>query len=302
MPLPQRAPGSAHLPPGQSAPVYEVVKARVLHKLHDRLDPSKSRRGRPASLLLQSARQQVELVIDVEGPRLSRSDRERMLEEVLGEVFGYGPLEELLRDPATEEVLVLGPGAVIVRREQGWVPTNVKFRDEDQLRLVLGRAALYGQAVGATLPDSVLDARLTNGWRVVAVIPPPVLDRPATAVFTRAQPEPQPQAAPPDSRTGTAPSPVTVSGTTPVPTRTAPTAPDLPSVEQQMARHRARITERIIAKMASLGVYDLAKLDLTELRRVVAAFVREYCAAEHLYLSDTDQGRLMLEILTGMNR
>ena len=54
--------------------------------------------------------------------------------------------------------------------------------------------------------------------------------------------------------------------------------------------------------MASLGVYDLSRLDITELRKVVAAYIDEYCHAEKVFLSGTDQGRLMLEILTGMRR
>jgi hypothetical protein len=69
-----------------------------------------------------------------------------------------------------------------------------------------------------------------------------------------------------------------------------------------LALHRKRIIEKLITKMASLGVYDVRRVEVTELRRVVAAYVAEYCAKENIYLSDTDQGRLQLEILTAMQR
>jgi hypothetical protein len=69
-----------------------------------------------------------------------------------------------------------------------------------------------------------------------------------------------------------------------------------------LERHRVRITERLIGKLASLGVYDLNRVDTSELRRVVVAYVDEYCLLERVFLNDTEKGRLTLEILTGMNR
>jgi hypothetical protein len=70
----------------------------------------------------------------------------------------------------------------------------------------------------------------------------------------------------------------------------------------QLTRHRVRITERLTSKMASLGVYDLQRVEITELRKVVSAYIREYCDAEKILLSDAEQGRLMLEILSAMHR
>jgi hypothetical protein len=72
-------------------------------------------------------------------------------------------------------------------------------------------------------------------------------------------------------------------------------APDL-------TRHRNRIIERLISKMANLGVYDIQRVEITEFRRIVTAYVREYVEFEKIYLSETDQCRLMLEILTAMQR
>jgi hypothetical protein len=69
-----------------------------------------------------------------------------------------------------------------------------------------------------------------------------------------------------------------------------------------LAKHRSRITERLLTKFASLKVYDLTRFDPNELRKVIGAYVSEYATTEKVYLSDTDQGRLTLEILTSLRR
>ena len=310
MALPQR-PLSGSIPyPGhrgsgavQTVPAAEIVKARVLFKLQDRLDLAKLRRM-PASLMQQTARQQVEQTIDADAARLPRADRDRLVEEVLAEAVGFGPLEGLLRDPATKEVMLLGPQSVIVRREQGWGPTNVKLRDEEHVQELRDRAAALGEVVGGALSGSALDVKLPNGFRVVAVTPPPVMNMPPTVVFTRAEPASgQHHTVPAEPRSGITPAPVASNG--PASGRypaSAAAAETPPPGENHLARYRVKITARITAKLASLGVYDLTRVDVGELRKVVAAYVQEYCESEHIYLSDTDQGRLILEILTGMNR
>ena len=285
---------AARLPGGgdRTLTPYEVIRVRVLVKVQDRMDPGKSRRM-PPSLFLQAARQQVEQVVEADAARLPKADRERQVEEVFAEAFGFGPLEELFRDPTAKEVLVLGPQAVVVRRDGGWVPTNVKFRDDEHVRDVLDRVAGAGDPLAPGLGFAALDTRLPNGFRAVAIMPPDALGRPPTAIFVRGTPTSgahaaQYRAAPP-AATPTPP---------PVGSPLASPAPG----EQQFARYRARITERIIGKLASLGVYDVNRLDVAELRRVIAAYVEEFCRTEHIYLSDPDQGRLTLEILTGMRR
>jgi hypothetical protein len=293
---------------GRATPAYEVLKVRVLVRVQDRFDPGKSRRM-PASLFQQTARQQVEQVVDAEAPRLAKPDRERLIEEVFREAFGFGPLEELFPDQTVKEILVLGPLAVVVRRDGGWVPTNVKFRDAEHLQEVLDRVVGAGEPLAPGLGFSAIDVRLHNGFRVVAVMPPPVLKQPTTALFVRGVPgtgafSVMPRAAtpppvPPPSEPHPAP-PANGRPASPAPVG-SPLASTAPG-EQQFARHRARITERIISKLASLGVYDVNPLDVNELRRVIAAYVEEYCRTEKTYLSDPDQGRLTLEILTGMRR
>lgn len=304
----------------RSMPAYEIIKVRIMMKVQDRLDPGKSRRMPPA-LFQQTARTQVEQLVEAEAGRLGKSERERLIEEIFRESFGFGPLEELFADPTVLEVLVLGPQVVVARREGGWLPTNVKLRDAEQLQDILDRAVGAGDPLAPGLGFSAIDCRLPNGFRLVAIMPPDVLDQPTNAIFVRGQPgaaaanpvvspaavaRSSPNApTPAPSGTGTYPSiaanrPAVQNGQ---PSNAAsmgsPVASPAPG-EQQLARYRARITERIIAKLASLGVYDVSRLDINELRRVVAAYVEEYFRTEKIYLRESDQGRLTLEILTAM--
>lgn len=326
MTFPLRRSGSVSIPtarpvgPGVTIPVYEVVKVRVLLKVQDKIDPGKSRRM-PESLLKLTARQQIDQVVETEASRMSKPERDRLADEVFCELFGFGPLEELFRDAAVKEVLVLGPGAVLVRRDTGWVPTNVKFRDPDQLHDTLEKVSTHGDFVGPSLPQSAMDMQLSNGFRVVAVLPPPVLDQPPTILFVRTgTPAAQTQA--PFSAGSTAPAaaPPVVAAPAPVPAPPPPKPAAPPSSrpemaplvgsplaspapgEQSFARHRMRLTERILAKMASMGLYDVTRIDVNELCKVVTAYVREYLEAERVYLGDADQARLIVEILSTLRR
>jgi hypothetical protein len=328
--LPQRPPGANAAPSNlrNSGSVgfpqmnFEAVKQRVLAKLGDRLDLSASKRM-PASLLRQSLRQHADLITEQEARGFAKPERDRIVEEVLAEVLGYGPLEELFSDPTVCEVMVSGPAAVIVRRDQGqWMPTSVKFRDEAHLRATLDRLAGNADAVGPVMASvSLFDMNLPNGFRALAVIPPGALGHPATVAFVRERTGPVP--VPKDtaaiagaSTTGstsngtlrTIPATVTSSPRAgsglighPDP-RTGATDPSASGISDPLARHRARLTERLLTKFAHLKVYDLTRLDPNELQKVIGAYVSEYAEHEKIYLSDSDQGRLTLEILTSLRR
>jgi hypothetical protein len=271
----------------------------VLAKLTDRLDPSASKRM-PASLLRQSLRTLAEQIAEQEARALPKADRERLVEEVLSELLGYGPLEELFKDPTIREVLVAGPHAVIARRELGnWLPTSVKFRDDEHLLAMLDRLAAHADPVGPVSTSvNLFDLKLPNGFRAVGVIPPPALGQPPTVAFVRSEPAAPP---PPEPASGRfAAIPATAS---PRPGAIPPTPESgITGDRDPLTRHRNRLIERLISKFASLGVYDIQKVEITELRKVVAAYVAEYCQTENIYLGETDRGRLLLEILMVMGR
>lgn len=106
---------------------------------------------------------------------LSLSERERLVNEVLDETFGLGPLEPLIRDPSVSDILVNGPKTVYVERNGQLQPARITFNDERHLLQIVQRiAGRCGRRVDETSP--MVDARLTDGSRVNAIIPPLALD------------------------------------------------------------------------------------------------------------------------------
>src|SRR5205814_8130095 len=98
-------------------------------------------------------------------------ERERLIEDVLDEVFGLGPLEPLLKDPSISDILVNGFDNIYVERGGRLIETNVRFKDQAHVRMIIDRIV---SNIGRRIDDSspIVDARLGDGSRVCAVIPP----------------------------------------------------------------------------------------------------------------------------------
>ncbi len=109
--------------------------------------------------------------------------------EVRGEILGYGPLESLLADPTISEVMVNGPNKVYVEKSGRIVKTNVHFQDDAHVRKIIDRIILpLGRNVDADHPT--VDARLPDGSRVNAVIPPVAIDGPSITIRKFSQKKP----------------------------------------------------------------------------------------------------------------
>jgi pilus assembly protein CpaF len=107
--------------------------------------------------------------------------REEVAARIVRDSVGLGPLEDLLADPAVEEVLVNGPGTVYVERCGLLEPTGVRFADEEELRNTIERIlAPLGRRVDELSP--MVDARLADGSRVNVVVPPLAVDGPAVSI------------------------------------------------------------------------------------------------------------------------
>jgi pilus assembly protein CpaF len=106
---------------------------------------------------------------------LSLSERERLVNEVLDETFGLGPLEPLMRDPTITDILINGPKTVYIERQGRLEKTKIAFNDDRHLLQIVQRiAGRVGRRVDETSP--MVDARLPDGSRVNAIIPPLALD------------------------------------------------------------------------------------------------------------------------------
>jgi pilus assembly protein CpaF len=168
MPLPTR-PGEKN----QSAD-FEALKRRIHTKLVDKLDLT--RVGElEGDVLRREIRLVVEHLCDTEDTLLNRAERERLIEEVLDETFGLGPLEFLLKDPTISDILINGPKNIYVERRGKMEKTAVQFRDNTHLMQIIDRiVSKVGRRVDEVCP--MVDARLQDGSRVNAIIPPLALD------------------------------------------------------------------------------------------------------------------------------
>src|SRR5579872_1891876 len=120
------------------------------------------------------------LVVEEQIP-MTIAERERLIEEVLDEVFGLGPLEPLLKDSSISDILVNGFDNIYVERGGRLVETNVRFKDQAHVRMIIDRIV---SNIGRRIDDSspIVDARLNDGSRVCAVIPPLSLIGPVLSI------------------------------------------------------------------------------------------------------------------------
>ena len=153
---------------------FENLKRRIHGKLVDKLDLT--RVGElEGDVLRREIRLVVEHLCDTEDTLLNRTERERLVEEVLDETFGLGPLELLLKDPTISDILINGPKNVYVERRGKMEKTAVVFRDNNHLMQIIDRiVSKVGRRVDEVCP--MVDARLQDGSRVNAIIPPLALD------------------------------------------------------------------------------------------------------------------------------
>lgn len=159
---------------------FEELKRLIHGKLVEKLDLS-----RLGDLEGDSLRREIRLVVehlcDTENPLLNRSERERLIEEVLDETFGFGPLEILLKEQGVADIMINGPKNVFVEKEGRIQRHEVEFRDNDHLLQILDRiVSKVGRRIDETQP--MCDARLPDGSRLNAVIPPLALDGPSLTI------------------------------------------------------------------------------------------------------------------------
>ncbi|MGE5083985.1 MAG: ATPase, T2SS/T4P/T4SS family, partial [Acidobacteriota bacterium] len=159
---------------------YQQVKSDLHRKILDRLDLEKL--GRTSN---DSARDEVLVLIrsavNAEVVPLSFAERERLSREILDEIFGLGPLEQLLKDMAISDILVNRFDRVYVEKGGKLELTNLSFKDNGHLMQIIERiVSRVGRRVDESSP--MVDARLADGSRVNAIIPPLALDGPCLSI------------------------------------------------------------------------------------------------------------------------
>src|SRR2546421_2651219 len=159
---------------------HQELKFTLHRKLLDRinLEALSSMAGERARAEIRAA---VARLVEEEKTPLSLMEKDRVIEEVLDEVFGLGPLEPLLRDPTISDILVTTPRLVYVERAGKLHRTPVEFKDDTHLlRIIEKIVSRVGRRVDESSP--LVDARLPDGSRVNAAIPPVAVDGPLLSI------------------------------------------------------------------------------------------------------------------------
>ena len=159
---------------------FQELKARIHRRLLERLDLSK------VDLLTSDELSReigyvIESLITEEGVPLNQAEKARMIIEIQHETFGLGPLEPLLADPDISDILVNNCSSVYIERKGKLSKTNVIFRDDRHLLQIIERiVSKVGRRIDESSP--YVDARLSDGSRVNAIIPPLAIDGPVLSI------------------------------------------------------------------------------------------------------------------------
>jgi pilus assembly protein CpaF len=178
-----RTPGTVHpVPTDPRQQTYQNLKGRVHTELLNRLNLDR---------LTQMGQQEAEpeirrLILDIiergkETTPLNLSERETLVGDVINELFGLGPLEGLLRDSSISDILVNRFDSVYVERDGRLQQTDIVFRDDRHLMQIIERiVSTVGRRIDESSP--MVDARLRDGSRVNAIIPPLAIDGPSLSI------------------------------------------------------------------------------------------------------------------------
>ena len=164
---------------------YQAIKKEIHTHIIDEMPDDLQR------VISQSSADQKELRRLVEGMcadaikdnpfAIPLGDRERLVEELISEILGLGPIEPLLKDPSVTEVMVNGPDSIYIERKGRLQKTDVRFRNTEHLMHIIDRIVT---AVGRRVDESspMVDARLADGSRVNVIIPPLSLSGPCVTI------------------------------------------------------------------------------------------------------------------------
>lgn len=161
---------------------YQDLKSRIHQDLLNRLDLDRLTRI-PREVAEPEIRNLIVSMVERESAAtpLSLFEREALISDVINELFGLGPLEVLLRDPSISDILVNRFNQVYIERDGRLEETEIVFRDDRHLMQIIERIV---SSVGRRIDESspMVDARLADGSRVNAIIPPLALDGPAMSI------------------------------------------------------------------------------------------------------------------------
>ena len=175
-----REPGLSGAVIDQAPHSFQEIKSRLHRTLINRMDLSKLSSLTPEQVHAEVSRL-AENVLASEVMPLSTSERERLVNDVQHELFGLGPLEPLLADPSISDILVNSHSTIYIERGGKLERSDVAFKDDEHLMRVIERiVSTVGRRIDESSP--MVDARLQDGSRVNAIIPPLSIDGPILSI------------------------------------------------------------------------------------------------------------------------
>ncbi|MCA9935372.1 MAG: CpaF family protein [Ardenticatenaceae bacterium] len=162
-----------------SRDAYVELKNRIQQRLIAELDPSMD--ITQSNEVRSTIQEMFEAMLAEESIVLTRNEKRRLFEAIVAEILGYGPLEQFLNTEGVTEIMVNGPKSVYIERAGKLQKVNVQFEDDDHLMRIIDRiVAPLGRRIDEGSP--MVDARLPDGSRVNAVVPPIALNGPTLTI------------------------------------------------------------------------------------------------------------------------
>jgi pilus assembly protein CpaF len=172
-----RSPGTGSQTDGN---MYQEVKAKIHYKLLDMIDLAGLEQMLNGERVAELPRL-IERILQVDPPPLNLDERQCLIKEIQDEMLGLGPLEPLLKDPTISDILVNNYQTVFVERRGKLEPTAIRFKDDAHLLKIINKIVSHiGRRIDESCP--MVDARLPDGSRVNAIIPPLALDGPTLSI------------------------------------------------------------------------------------------------------------------------
>jgi pilus assembly protein CpaF len=159
---------------------FRELKARVHSRLLESIDVTKLESLDPG-LVTDKLSSTIRTLLEEEGRLVTETDSMRLIEEIRNEILGLGPLEPLLQDFEISDILINGPKQVYIEKSGKLQLTDVSFQDDQHLLHIIGRiVSRVGRRVDEASP--MVDARLPDGSRVNAIVPPLAIDGPSMSI------------------------------------------------------------------------------------------------------------------------
>jgi pilus assembly protein CpaF len=167
------------VPPAQVRDPLKELKERIQDRLISELDPAMD--VSRTDEVRRTIQDMYEQILAQENIILSRAERERLFEGIVAEILGFGPLEVLLADDTVSEIMVNGPEKVFVEQKGKLTKTAITFENDEHVMRVIDRiVSPLGRRIDESSP--YVDARLPDGSRVNAIIPPLALNGPTLTI------------------------------------------------------------------------------------------------------------------------